>query len=469
VQFTELSGYEVRPGVCTVVRPQVRLGTTKVISDPRPAAYVQEAHLRTARARREAGQPAASWLGTAFELPGMVDFAALERAVLRWIDRHETLRSVLSCTGDGVSRVTLAQGSVELARQTLGHFAREEDLAARLEDLFDAETDPLGWPSYLFAVVSHHASFTVYVSLDHSNVDGYSILMIAREISDLYRAETSGSPAALAEVGSYVDFASAERTSAVRVLGDHETVSRWRDFLVSHGGELPGFPAPVNPGHAVTVPQGGTCRLLLGPAEATAFDVACRNHGGNSMTGSLACLAIASYAETGREVFATLMSLHTRSDVQWAQSMGWYVGLAPLEVPVGALSAFPDVMAAVDTSSRKAKPMAAIPFERITELLGCRLTPRFVVSYMDLRRVPGAEQWQDWKAAALRSRSPHADEVYLWLIRSHDGLRLSARYPGTETGKTVVQRYLDQVGLLLRQVATQGGRTMPRFAAQPVG
>ncbi|TVT11071.1 non-ribosomal peptide synthetase [Amycolatopsis bartoniae] len=430
-----------------MLRPFLRPGGTNVVADPRPAAYVQEAHLRVAHARRAAGEAAASWLGTAFELPGRPDIAALQRALLGWIDRHETLRSVLSCTEDGVFRRTLPPGEVGLARQDLGRFDTGE-LASRLEDLFDAETDPLTWPSYVFAVVSHDDSFTVYVSLDHSNVDGYSVLMIAREVSDLYRAETSGSPVALGSVGSYVDFASAERRSARRVLADHQAVAAWRNFLLSHGGELPAFPVSLG-----AAPQTGTCRMLLDAEEASALEARSRAHGGSFMTGSLACLALAARAECGSGVFGALMSMHTRSAVEWAESLGWYVGLVPLRVAVGPADDFPGVLAAVTAQTRAAKTMAAIPFERIAELLGRDLTPRFVLSYMDLRRVPGADRWADWKAAALRSRSPHADEVYLWLIRSHEGLRLSARYPDTPAARTVLARYFDRVAGVLRASA----------------
>lgn len=452
MQFTELSGYHVRTGECTILRPFFRTGGTNVVADPRPAAYVQEAHLRVARARREAGRTAASWLGTAFELPGRPDFAALERALLGWIDRHETLRSVLSYTEHGISRSTLSQGDVGIGRWDLGHFGSAHALAARLENLFDSETDPLTWPSYVFAAVSHRDSFTVYVSLDHSNVDGYSILLIAHEISDLYCAETCGRPAELGAVGSYVDFAGAERRSAGQVLADHQTVAAWRDFLLSHGGELPAFPVPVNPEQTASVAQDGTCHLLLDPDETAVFEARCRELGGSFIAGSLACLALAGQAETCCGVFGALMSMHTRSAVEWAESMGWYVGLAPLEVTVRPGDAFPDVLTAVTAATRAAKAMAAIPFERIAELLGCCLTPRFVVSYMDLRRVPGADRWGDWKAAALRSRSPHADEVYLWLIRSSEGLRLSARYPGTAAGRAVLPRYFDRVAQVLHEV-----------------
>jgi len=88
---------------------------------------------------------------------------------------------------------------------------------------------------------------------------------------------------------------------------------------------------------------------------------------------------------------------------------------------------------------------------------------------MDLRRTPGADQWQEWKAAILRSRSPHAEEVYLWITRSHNGIRLAARYPGTETGTTVVPRYLGHVRRIIREVTTKGSYLTSEFAAAPTG
>ncbi|MBR7559865.1 hypothetical protein KC218_25290, partial [Mycobacterium tuberculosis] len=86
----------------------------------------------------------------------------------------------------------------------------------------------------------------------------------------------------------------------------------------------------------------------------------------------------------------------------------------------------------------------------VHELLGSSVTPSFVVSYLDLRRVPGAADWPSQRAQALRSGAYSDREVYLWIGRVDDGLTLSARYPATDAGVLVV----DFVGLVAHILRT---------------
>ncbi|MGK5548537.1 hypothetical protein ACSNOH_27960 [Streptomyces sp. URMC 127] len=100
--------------------------------------------------------------------------------------------------------------------------------------------------------------------------------------------------------------------------------------------------------------------------------------------------------------------------------------------------------------------MADVPLARVAELLGVPLRPRFMVSYMDFRRVPGARHWGEWRAAALRSRRVDAHEVYLWVNRSFEGVYLSFRYPDTVRGRAEVPRYAEHVRRAVGRVAASG-------------
>ena len=91
----------------------------------------------------------------------------------------------------------------------------------------------------------------------------------------------------------------------------------------------------------------------------------------------------------------------------------------------------------------------------MTELLGACSAPAFVVSYLDLRRVPGASEWPARRAQALRSEAYSDREVYLWIGRVDDGLTLSARYPATDSAG-LVGEFIDLVGETLRVAAAEG-------------
>ncbi len=162
------------------------------------------------------------------------------------------------------------------------------------------------------------------------------------------------------------------------------------------------------------------------------------------------------HENTGQQQFRAIAPFHTRTDPQWAQSVGWYVGLAPVGFAVRGTDAFREVMAGAGLALKRARPLATVPLPRITELLGMPLEPRFMVSYMDIRRTPGAEQWGEWRAFALRSRRIHPHEVFLWIMRSHRGVYLSFRYPDTEGIRTAVPRYIEQTRWLMEQIANEG-------------
>ncbi|MGH3603049.1 MAG: hypothetical protein ACRDQI_03365, partial [Pseudonocardiaceae bacterium] len=121
--------------------------------DSRPAAYVQESHVRTVRTLRQRGRYIPTWVGTAFDIPGHVDLDILDTALRLWTRRHETLRSGFQWVGDELRRFTLAVDDVLLHREMVGDFPRIEDLCRHLQDRFDAATDALSWPNFIFAAV----------------------------------------------------------------------------------------------------------------------------------------------------------------------------------------------------------------------------------------------------------------------------------------------------------------------------
>ncbi|SFB36822.1 Condensation domain-containing protein [Amycolatopsis marina] len=459
MRFTKLSDHEVRPGMLVEWHPLPLGGWTP---DPRPASYVQDAHVRDALTRRATGRNSPTWLATAFELPGDLDTAALHRALLAWIDRHETLRSVLTCPSAPdeaapLRRLTLSSGGVDLRRKDQGRFDGAHAINSHVEALFDRTADPLHWPPYAFATVARGGSTTIYLGLDHSNVDGYSILLIAQEIRALYAAELSGEQAELAATGSYLEFGAAERDNALRVRADHDVVARWRTFIGANGGRLPGFPLEVGASSGRPAPQHGSCTWLLDADKAESFSIACRTAGGGFQAGILACLGIAAHEVSARRAFHALVPFHTRQEAQWTTSLGWYVGIAPVEFAVAGTPDFAGVAKAAGAAAREARPLALLPFARVCELLGTAPEPRFVVSYMDMRRTPGAGQWRAWNACAFHSRAVAGDEVYLWIHRNHEGVYLTCRHPGTEAGTRNATRYIGHLRRVVDEVATHGG------------
>ena len=469
MEFTELADYRIFPGVLTEWLPCAAEDDWR--EDPRPASYIHEAHLRRTSGTRYGGGRD-SWLGTAFEVAGPLDAELFRRALQRWIDRHEPLRSHARLTeeqsGDLVRR-TAPPGKVSV-RPIRHDPAGPDTIHDHLLGLFDDYTTPHMWPSYVFATLERTSDddsvdaddrFTVFFGADHSIIDGYSVVLVAHEISALYEEERTGRAADLFPVGSYIDFGAAERDEAAHLDDDHEAVRIWRRTLADCGGEPPSFPLPIGRRPPRAAPQQRLAERWFDDDEATVFSEGCRRAGTGFFAGVLACFGRATAEITGAERFRTVTPAHTRAGPIWAGSLGWFVGLRPIDLNLTGTTEFATLAERAGEELHRTRASARVPFVRVGELLGAPIHPRFVVSYMDVRFVPMAAQWPEWNAQALRSRS-FTHDVYVWINRTPEGVNMSARFPDNTVAGENVPLLLARTRELMHEVVAGGS-----WAARP--
>ncbi|WP_244481636.1 condensation domain-containing protein [Bradyrhizobium pachyrhizi] len=421
-------------------------------ADPRRPSYVQEEHLRSADDGRR------GWLGAAFELPGEFNAAALTKAILGWVDRHEVLRSRLAKDGSAIHRATIHPGAVTLEKTVAGACTDGGEIAQLLEKLFDVETNPLRWPAYVFVTISRPTSTSLLLASDHSVSDAYSMALVPYELRELYTAAIHRVEPQLAAVHSYLDHAEAERERLTDLTDDHPAIGHWRELIAANGGQLPDFPLPFD------APKGSLQRSgqmwLLDAAGASEFDHGCRSQGGNAVTGIFACLALAGKKLADQRQFHAVAPFHTRYDLRSMRSVGWYVGMSPVSFRVA--DTLPEILHAARLELKRAKKTAQVPFSKAMELLGTTLRDRFMVSYMDNRTVPGSDCWPHWRTRFLISRSSDASETYLWVSRWQDGICVNFRHPGTATARSAMDDYLAEVVAQAHLIS--GARSLPQLS-----
>ncbi|MEU9988940.1 condensation domain-containing protein [Streptomyces sp. NPDC048045] len=455
MRITDIQRCEVRPGrlVEWTLSPATVAAAAGLPEDSRPPAYIQEAHIRTARSVRDGGLFVPTWLGTAFDLPGPADLGVLQEALRAWTVRHETLRSGFRWAGgeeDRLHRFTLDAGDVHLHRETVGDFVDAAALAGRLQDRFDAVADALRWPNLIYSAVVRPDSTSVYMAFDHSNVDAYSLHGIPAEIHELYTAGLQGRPAVVrTPPASYVDFCELERSDADRIDDRHDIVARWREFIRRCGGTLPGFPVGlgIEPGGPLP-PQSMICEPLVDADAAAAFEAYCRPYGG-SLVGLLAATGLIVHELGGQSVYRTVVPFHTRLKSRWSGSVGWFVGGAPIEVPVARTPDLPSALRAVRAELQASRPLARMPLARVLSLIGADFRPvspdlYSIVSFVDARGIPGAGQWAGQKAYGLL-RVSYGDQVCVWVNRLDDGLWLASRHPDTDTAAKNMRLYVERL------------------------
>ncbi|MFE0389727.1 condensation domain-containing protein [Streptomyces bungoensis] len=454
MRISDIQRCEVRPGrlVEWTFSPATVATAAALPTDSRPPAYNQESHIRTARTVREDGLFVPTWLGAAFDVPGRADLDALEEALRAWTLRHETLRSGFRWSGDEMHRFTLDRDDVSLRREVVGDFTDTGRLVRHLQDRFDVAADALGWPNLIYAAVVRDDSTSVYLAFDHTNVDAYSLQRIPDEINELYAARLAGRAVGAAPVGSYVDFCELERTNADGIDDTHAIVARWREFIGRCDGVLPNFPVDLGLDPGGRLPEQKLMREWLVDADAAAtFEAYCRRHGG-SLVGVLAATSLIVHEIGGQPVYRTVVPFHTRLKSAWSDSVGWYVGGAPIEVP--AARDFDEALAVVRAELQANRSLARMPLARVLRLLGADFRPTSpdlysIVSYVDARVAPGATRWSERKAYGLL-RVSYGDQVCVWVNRLDEGLWFACRYPDTDAAYKNMRRYVEALrGLIL--------------------
>ncbi|CCK29947.1 hypothetical protein BN159_5568 [Streptomyces davaonensis JCM 4913] len=458
MRITDIQRCEVRPGqlVEWTLSPATVARAALLPDDARPPAYIQESHIKTARTVREDGLFVPTWLGTAFDIPGRVDLDALQDALRDWTLRHETLRSGFRPDGDELRRFTLGTREVSLHREVVGDFDDAGELVRHLQNRFDVAADALRWPNLIYAAVVRDDGASVYMAFDHSNVDAYSIHRIPAEIHELYAAGVAGRAVEQPPVSSYIDFCEIERADADRIDAGHEIVGRWREFIGRCDGRLPGFPVDLGLEPGGPLPeQKLMSEPLVNAEDAAAFEAYCRPYGG-SLVGLLAATALIVREIGGQSVYRTVVPFHTRVKSRWSESVGWYVGGAPIEVPLVPVPDFAGALRSVREQLHGARPLARMPLARVLALLGADFRPTSpdlysIVSYLDARGIPGAADWAELSAYGL-IRVSYGDQVCVWVNRLHEGLWFAGRYPDTDVAYKNMSLYVERLRDLIAGV-----------------
>jgi Condensation domain len=459
VRVTDIQRCEIRPGLLVEwTLHQATIDTAAGLpEDSRPPAYLQESHIRTARSVRKDGLFVPTWLGTAFDIPGTVDLEVLQDALRSWTLRHETLRSGFRWVGDEMRRFTLEAVAVSLQRDVVGDFSDAKQLVQHLENRFDLATDALSWPNFIYAAIVRDNCTSVYMAFDHSNVDSYSIQRIPAEIHELYAAGVEGRAVHQAPAGSYVDFCEIERSNADQIDETHAIICRWREFINRCDGKLPPLPIDLGLDPSGELPTQKLMREMLVDADdAAAFESYCRPFGG-SLVGILAATSLIVHKIGGQPVYRTVVPFHTRVKSQWLDSVGWYVGGAPIEIPTAQAPDFESILVMVRTALRANWPLTRMPVARVLRLLGSDFRPTSpdlysIVSFVDTRGIHGSERWAELKAYGL-VRVSYGDQVCVWINRLHEGLQLACRYPDTEVAYKNMRLYVEQLREVIMSVA----------------
>ncbi|MBV6700358.1 hypothetical protein KV557_25175 [Kitasatospora aureofaciens] len=441
MEFTELGDRTVPAGRLVFWTPTARASAWA--DDPRAPALVHEHHVRSAAARGPQ-QVDPAWIGVSFGV-GRIGRHRLARAFSAWLRQHEHLRSRLEPTPEHWVRRTLPANAVALRQEEIGVFADGAPVRRQIEAFFD-RVSPLGWPQVVFATVEGADGVTVFAGADHGVVDGYTLAMVPGQIRGLLAGGAEDVPGP-----TFLDFGAEEPNLVERLPMRPEHADRWRTLLRGESGGTPAFPLPLGACEAPHT-QVSTDQWLLDAPAAARFAAASRAGGGTTAAGLMACLALAAAKVAGKRQLSVVTLANTRPD-RWRAAPGWFVGLQPVRIPTAPGAAFEDTVALATAELRRHRPGLGSSPAHIGRLLRREIRPRFVVSYLDVRRVEGTPPQQE--DTMLRSRIHSPAEVYMWLTRSERGVHLTTRFPDTAVARANVARFVQAAEQAAAQAATR--------------
>ncbi|GAB2563781.1 condensation domain-containing protein [Nocardia heshunensis] len=436
MDYTHLSEFAVRPGALTLWQADLAAGS-RWVTDERPFTSVHVRHCRDA----DVADPRPGrgrWIGTIFEMDAPLDAGHWRETVRLWHARHEGLRTTLDDpAGSGEpGRLVCAAADVTVVDEPVADITESEQINEYLTGTLESRLSPLHWPHCLLATVEHAdtGDFTVLVAADHSVMDAYSQAIVILELRSLYRSVAAGEPVRESPTfGSSADFAHWERTAAAGLTTDCEPVRYWRRFLDGSGGMLPRFEPAITPsGDAVSHrPQASVSRKLLSLTELEAVEQAVTTRGHRLSVAVFTALAIAYRRTFGYISLRAIMPIATRPDLRYLESMGWFVNVVPIDITLAPDLDADSALETTRSTLRRSRIANDATWTRVLELLDCADRPRFGISFLDIRVLPDYELVESLRGHTLRAESYSGDEVFFWIVRAADGLRLSTRFPAS--------------------------------------
>jgi mycolipenoyl-CoA---2-(long-chain-fatty acyl)-trehalose mycolipenoyltransferase / long-chain-acyl-CoA---trehalose acyltransferase len=432
-------------------------GAKRAPVSPALPSYEQEQHLRAFRACEQRHEAMARLLVIVWDEPGRCDLRAMTHVVNAHVRRHDTYHSWFEERGEAIVRHVLTDSAaIQMEASTLGEVSAED-----WQKHVIATPTPFAWDCFRFGLLQRANGFTCFASIDHLHADATVIAFLMTEIRSAYRAVLDGeTPLQLGRPGSYLDYCTSQRQrAAMATLADLE-VTQWIAFLHQNDGRMPCFGLPLgvleDRYHAEYVHVD-----ILDDAAMAAFESACDASGARAIGGLLACAALTERELTGRSRYSVVTPTTTRRSPQAFRTVGWCVGVVPIDFDVQE-RAFPELAFAAQCNFDERLCLANVPIERVLELAVGLPTIRSVatggvmLSYMDANVPPlSAHIAREWYQANGRVyiNQGAAAQVALWLFRTQRGLSLTAAYPANETARASMHRYIKALTAACRRVA----------------
>jgi mycolipenoyl-CoA---2-(long-chain-fatty acyl)-trehalose mycolipenoyltransferase / long-chain-acyl-CoA---trehalose acyltransferase len=198
-------------------------------------------------------------------------------------------------------------------------------------------------------------------------------------------------------------------------------------------------------------------------AQTERFEAACAAAGARFVGGLFACLAQVEHELTGALTYYGLTPRDSRSAADNFMTQGWFTGLLPITVPIGAAS-FSDAASAAQASFDSNLNMAKVPYYRVLELAPWLSWPQpnFPVSNFfhggaaPLNAVLAAADLGLANNIGIYPDGRFSYQLTIYLFRYGEGTVMAIMHPDNPIAKKSVARYMATMRSVSELVADRG-------------
>jgi amino acid adenylation domain-containing protein len=329
-----------------------------------------------------------------FQLRGPLDVAALEKAFIELLRRHEALRTTFGTT-DG-EPVQVIHDLVDLRLIVVNVSSVDEARRLAEEDArtpFDLSQGPLFRVRLLRLSAEDHI---LHITVHHAVSDGWSMRVLFREIEALYAAFCDGKPSLLPELPvQYADFAQWQRSSLQgEVIA--KQLSYWRKQLEG-APELLELPTD-RPRPPVGTHCGSTLRFRLPKGLSEQVKGLSRREGVTPFMVFLTAFNVLLGRYSGQVKIVVGTPTANRTHVEVEPLIGFFVNTLALATDLSGDPTFKELVKRVRETSLNAYAHQDLPFEKLVD----ELKPERNLSHSPIFQVMFALQnQQTWSARAL--------------------------------------------------------------------
>jgi amino acid adenylation domain-containing protein len=400
----------------------------------------------------------------AVRLRGRLDVAALHRALADIVDRHEVLRTTFAEQDGEPVQVIRAQAAVGLpVRQVSGEAAVAAGLRAAAAAPFDLAAGPLLRCELLLVGPAEHV---LLVTAHHIVIDGWSLGVFFRDLSELYVAHAAGRPAELPELpAQYGDFAAWQRehlaAGALRADADY-----WR-------GALAGAPTVLElptefPRQRRSADPGAILGTRL-PADLTddldELSAACGSTLFMTLLAGFGTL-LSRYSGSADVVVGSPIAGRIRPELE--NLVGCFINTLPLRVDLSGRPSFRQLLARVRAVALAGYQHQNLSFEQIVDLVrpdrAAAETPIFQVMFaVDNTPPPAVAAGEVTFEFLPPYRNQVKYDLNITVSRDGDELEVGAEYRTDLFGPGWMRRLLGHLATLLAAAVADPDRPVDRL------